>query len=350
MPFCITCGKGQSRLNKGGFCSNCLKVQQNNTLMESFIMAASQNVTNTTVITCACAKCGTLEHQLNDEQICSTCVSNELVQAHNRSINSDTAIPQYDVADTKRDERDVTNDATFWEKMDVLFDKKLSTFEAKVTEKLMQEVRKITDPVKTEIETVKTENKKLKAEITILKANQKTKDEKVEVLEKSVKEQQKFLARTDKDNRLKRLLLAGVPEKENIKIGNEVAASDRDKVDLIIKSCGIDNITVERVRRTGALDRGTDKRPRFILIEFNSWSERNRVKKEGEKMKDNPETKYYFFKADLSKEEKEEYARLYRLKENITKENPASAVEVKYGKLFVNSVPVDKVKSVHSDF
>ena len=342
MPFCRTCGKGQSRL-KGGLCVNCLKSQQNNS--DSSTMEGSINSD-----TQKCAQCGKDEHQLNENKLCSTCVNNIVIEVDNGTINNMNVQSGLHAAGSENGVTSNSNEATFWDRMDALLETKLNTFEVKVTENVMQEVRKITDPMKTEIENVKTENNKLKAELTILKANQKTHDEKFEVLEKSVKNQQKFLARADKDNRLKRLLIAGVPEEKNITIKGEVATNDRDKASLIIKSCGIKDVKTERVRRIGALDRGTDKRPRFILIEFNSWTDRNLVKKAGDNLKDHPETKYYFFKADVSKEDKEEYTRLYKVKEAITKDNPDSVVEIKYGKLFVDNVQVDKAKSAHQDF
>ena len=70
----------------------------------------------------------------------------------------------------------------------------------------------------------------------MLKANQKTQEEKIGSLEKAVKEQQTFSARADKDSRLNRLLIVGVPENENFEINNDVATTDREKAMLIIKT------------------------------------------------------------------------------------------------------------------
>ena len=119
---------------------------------------------------------------------------------------------------------------------------------------------------------------------------------------------------------------------------------------LIIKTIGVEDVKIERARRIGSTDRGEDKRPRFISIEFNWWSERNRVKQAGEKLKEHPEAKKYYFKADVSKHERDEFKRLVKLKERIEKDDPQKKVEIKYGKLFVNETQIDKIKHAHEDF
>ena len=55
--------------------------------------------------------------------------------------------------------------------------------------------------------------------------------------------------------------------------------------------------------------KGADKRPRFILVEFNTWADRNLVKKAAESLKGHPESKKYFVKADITKNEREELTR-----------------------------------------
>ena len=86
------------------------------------------------------------------------------------------------------------------------------------------------------------------------------------------------------------------------------------------------------------------------MVEFNTLADRNLVKKAAESLKGHPESKKYFVKADITKNEREELTRLFKMKEEIMIDNPGSFVEIKYGKLLVNSVQIDQVKQAHQDF
>lgn len=165
-----------------------------------------------------------------------------------------------------------------------------------------------------------------------------------------IKEQQITLARFDKDARLKRILVAGISEENDLIYKKETATNDKQKINIIMRETGNEDIKIERMRRVGNKDAGPGKRDRYISLEFNSWSDRNVVKKSGETLKSIDELKQIFFKADSSKQEREEYARLYKEKEKIEKEFPERKVEINYGKLKVDNIEVDKIKHYNQVF
>jgi hypothetical protein len=140
-----------------------------------------------------CTQCGKRK-KLNKDRVCSDCSKDD-------NDDSPTTV-------------DATADSDFWKKMDVMFDKKLEKFEEKLQASIKEEVQRVTDPMKEQITKLETENKKLKADVTVLKASQKEEKEKSEKIVKVLKEHQMSLARSDKNDRFKRLLLSGAPEEE----------------------------------------------------------------------------------------------------------------------------------------
>ena len=63
------------------------------------------------------------------------------------------------------------------------------------------------------------------------------------------------------------------------------------------------------------------------MVEFNTWADRNLVKKAAENLKGHPESKKYFVQADITKNEREELTR-FKMKEEIMIDNPGSFVEI----------------------
>ena len=220
--------------------------------------------------------------------------------------------------------------------------------EEKLNNNIKEEVQKVTDPMKNELTKLLTENKTLKSEVAMLKAKQKEDNERSEKIVKAIKEHQVTLARHDKANRFKRLLLSGVPE-EPITINDVRLENDKEKVEEILKTIQANDVVIADTKRIGAKDQGAQKRPRYILLEFVSSNDRNRVKKEGEKLKQNDDTKTFFFKADKTKKEREEYKKLYNMKEQLEKEDGSKVVEIKYGKLYVDEICVATIET-ENDF
>ena len=142
---------------------------------------------------------------------------------------------------------------------------------------------------------------------------------------------------------MKRLLVGGMTEEEPLIINEISYENDDSKVEAMLRVMEVNDVPIMNIKRIGNKDRGNDKRPRFIMIEFNNFNERNKVKKASEKLKQNEETKQLRIKADSSKKEREEYTRLYSIKKKILEEDPGKIVEIKNGKLYVNDEVMDEV-------
>ena len=113
----------------------------------------------------------------------------------------------------------------------------------------------------------------------------------------------------------------------------------------------VEDVIVSHQKRIGAKDQGAERRARFILLEFMDNNDRNKVKKESEKLKANEDTKLFYLKADKTKKEREEYKRLNKMKEELEKDNPErKKIEIKYGKLYVNEAVVDRVETENYPF
>ena len=182
----------------------------------------------------------------------------------------------------------------------------------------------------------------------MLKAKDKEKNERLEQVENTLKEHQKYLSRTDKQARSKRLILAGVPE-GNVKINEAESSDDKVKVEEILRvvNAGIENANI---RRIGKKDQGIDNRPRYLLLEFGSADDRHSVKKNSHKLKENQDTKNFYMKADSTKKERDEYKRLYEVKKRLEEEDPGKAIKIEYGKLYVENTVVDQISTASSDF
>ena len=298
-----------------------------------------------------------------------TCVSCEQPKTA-RQLNADRKCK-----DCEKKEKETANEGEFeqteqsndfWSKMDRLFDsklnsfeekinenmdKKLETFEKKFNDNIKQEVKRITDPMQKQLNVLENENKTLKAEITLLKNKRKGDKETNRKLTKVLKEHQSTLARNDKNDRAKRLLLSGVPE-SGITINGVTSTDDKAKLDEIFKVMDLENVAVTSHRRIGAKDQGTENRPRFILIEFASIDEQNRTRKGSDKLKECEDTTKFYLKADKTKKEREEYKRLYNMKKQLEEDESyrEKKVEIKYDKLYVDGTVIDKVETENEDF
>ena len=84
---------------------------------------------------------------------------------------------------------------------------------------MKDKIHKVTEPMKNELVLLKEVNKKLQDELTVMKSKQKEEQERNDkITEVLLKEHQITMARSDKDNRAKQLILVGVPENQ-ISIG-----------------------------------------------------------------------------------------------------------------------------------
>ena len=126
------------------------------------------------------------------------------------------------------------NNGNFWEQMNMLLDTKLNKFKEKLNTNIKVEIKKATDPMKTELDKLTAENKKLNTELTVIKSKQKEEKERNDKMVKVLKEHQTTITRSEKEMRLKRLILAGVPE-DDITINGKPCKTDADKVNETLK-------------------------------------------------------------------------------------------------------------------
>ena len=153
-----------------------------------------------------------------------------------------------------------------------MFDKKLQNFEVTFKNAIAEDIDIIVKPVRDEVVSLKKENKDLKAQMSAMKIQSKNSDERIEVLENTITQQQKYLVKTDKDIRLKKLLVAGLQEDTNLVIGEYTATNDTEKIKLIMKTINLDESLPISWRRLGSKDLGTQERPRYLQVEFNTFN------------------------------------------------------------------------------
>ena len=111
-----------------------------------------------------------------------------------------------------------------------------------------------------------------------------------------------------------------------------------------------EHVRVASNRRIGKIDQGTENRPRYLLIGFLNANDRNDVKKKGNKLKEKDDTKSFFIKADSTKQEREQYKKLYDLKKRIEEDEPEKEVKIEYGKLYVDGNLVEQATTDNKDF
>ena len=285
-----------------------------------------------------CSECGK-KRKVNDDRVCNPCATKSAATTETGE-GATAAVNVNEVIQGSKE--DGFADSAYWENMNKLLDAKFSSFEQTFKNTIMKEVKEITEPITNEVKLLKDENKKLKTEVTLLKAKEKDNGEKIEKIEKVVREQQKTLARNDKDVRAKRLILAGIPE-EKVKINGIELEKDDEKINELMKILGFENIKIVNSFRIGKKDQGIDKRPRYIILEFSNAKDRNAVKKNSETLKNREDTKMFFLKADSTKKTREQYKKLYDTKKKIEEDDPHKKVRIEHGKLIVDEVVIDQV-------
>ena len=167
-----------------------------------------------------------------------------------------------------------------------------------------------------------------------------------EKLKTIVSKQQRKIFSQDKNVRLKNLVFAGLSETKPI----QDAITDIEKITLILHALELNDVDVLSCRRTGNKDQGPEDRPRFLIVEFLRQGERNKVKSAANKLKDIPHLKNIRIKADLTKSERDEYKRIFDLKDTLAKENPNKIVVIEKGTVKMDGIVVDKYKAPTMDF
>ena len=100
-----------------------------------------------------------------------------------------------------------------------------------------------------------------------------------------------------------------------------------------------------KVDRIGSLDQGPENRARYLMLELTDKESRIKVKEASKKLNNIAELKHLRMKADLPKRAREEYSRLFKLKETLEKDNPGQEIKYENGKIMVDNEIVDQFKS-----
>jgi hypothetical protein len=297
-----------------------------------------------------CTKKATQKRTLNDEGLCQECA----IKDKHAKNQADAEERELSVLNELSEEQAAVGTQPFWQNMKKLLDVKFDNFEKKIEQNIktavMEDVKKMIEPLEKEIKDLKKENKSLKLDITTLKAKDKENFDKNKKVEDIVKQHQITLSRSEKESRMKRLLVGGMTEEEPLIIDEISYENDDSKVEAMLRVMEVNEVPLMNIKRIGNKDRGNDKRPRFIMIEFNNFNERNKVKRASEKLKQNENTTQLRIKADSSKKERAEYTRLYGIKKKILEEDPGKIVEIKNGKLYVNDEVMDEVAKENNSF
>ena len=302
MPYCIDCGKGQTKLNDGLYCKSC---------------KPGKGLTDDVV-----------SNGMNE--YCENFVKNA-------------------------DSTDDSND--FWGRMDELLDKKLLVQEKRIKDAVLTEVTGKIKEITTKQEKLEEDNKKIVAEnkkliqkIATLETRQKNLEELGQKTKRVVNMQQGYIVQQDRAVRQKRLLICGLSETEPLKYAEEVANTDWERVEMIFKALNLSLDILITITRIGSPDQGPGNKSRYLMIEIKDKESRIKVKESSNKLHNIEELKHIRMKADLTKRDREEYSRLFKLKETLEKDNPEKTVRYEKGKIIMENETVDEFKSASQIF
>ena len=191
---------------------------------------------------------------------------------------------------------------------------------------------------------IESSSKKAEKELTTTETKLKNLEEKNEKLKKVLIKQQTELSNQEKNVRRRNIVIGGLDETKPLSVNEHAASSDDDKVKLILSSMNLNNIDFVRCRRTGKHDPGS-RHPRFLIVEFSKHSDRNAVKAGEAKLESIPELQGIRIKADLKKDERAEYKRLYDFRDQLLRENPSRLAMVDKGVLKLDGQEIDRYKT-----
>ena len=200
------------------------------------------------------------------------------------------------------------------------------------------------------VKEVESASKLAEKKIAVTETKIKNLEEKNDKLKKVVIKQQSQIANQEKSVRLRNVVIGGLDETEPFILKEEAASSDSEKVKLILDALNLNNIEVVRCRRTGNQDQGPQKRPRFLIVEFSTQLDRNAVKAAGAQLNGIPELRGIRIKADLTKDERMEYKRIYDLRDQLARDNPGKTAIVDKGAVKLDGQEIDRYKTPNSGF
>ena len=209
-------------------------------------------------------------------------------------------------------------------------------------------LEKDSEATKSSVKQMDTDLKNTTQRITASETKIRNLESNNEKLKTVITKQQSLLVKQDKNTRLKNVIVAGLSENESLCHNGDEATTDEEKLNLIfnyLKAPSLHHIEFVRCHRIGNPDQGPSNLPRFLLIEFKNQDDRNKVKTAGTNLKDIPALKHIRIKADLTKAERDEYKRLYDLKDKLCEDYPTATVVIEKGTVKLNGEVVDKYKT-----
>ena len=223
-------------------------------------------------------------------------------------------------------------------------------------EELVSLISRTIQPVKDDLDTIKKElAQTVKAHdnrLKLLETDNAKKQERIDNLESTVVEMQKFINRIDHDERKANIIITGLSE-DAIEAPPDVHGAiatlhnDTNKVKVLIKSiAGNENFDVEnwQISRIGQVRQGSTRAMKVVTT---SAEEREKVLPLSSKLKSLPEpwSKVYV-KKDLhpvySKENRRIRKKRFDLQTQFTNNNEQREVKIVNGQLQVDGVTVDR--------
>ena len=162
----------------------------------------------------------------------------------------------------------------------------------------------------------------------------------------------KYLINLDRNERRRNVILFGVPEENNeLKIEENVASSDHEKIELILNYIGVSNS--RNITEFFRLGKPTDDKVRPMKLKLKSSDDATIILNAKSKLNDLEETIY--FKPDKTKAEVTEFQRIGKRKQELLQKYPAEGgapprVVLEKGILKVDGTKVDEFEPVQSLF
>ena len=295
-----------------------------------------------------CVQCPNKQAKLNVGDLCVSCFKNVSDKGENSnmmSMSDIAGIPMAEIENLPALSQENLNEPMTAGMMLKMF----ADVMRPIHEKLNDHEKRICTLEQSSIDTtdsvtkVETNHKNLEQKLTAAGTKIRNLETANEKLKNIVTKQQSHITTQDKNIRLKNVVMAGLCESPLLnETGDEIASTDEEKVHVVLEALNLDDIEFNHCRRTGNKDQGPQDRPRFLIVEFQKQSDRNKVRSASHLLKNVPHLKNIRIKADLNKQERDEYKRLYEVKDKLAVDNPNATIVVEKGLLKMNGIQVDK--------
>ena len=202
----------------------------------------------------------------------------------------------------------------------------------------------------------------VKADITSMNGKMKALSEDHEKTKKCTSDNLRYLINHDRNVRQRNVLLFGLPDDEEIKLGNDTFDSDRAAVEHIFERLEVENdVKLTEFFRLGKKvareeDAEEEPKPRPVKICFKSSNMAKVLMSSRMKLKDMfGEDVSIYIKPDKTKSERDEFTRLGKKKQELMEHHPTPVGEnprvvLKNGRLLVDNAEIDSYKTPQTLF